>query len=51
MVDKFLCQDCLHVVESEDWNKYHLTEKSCPVCKGDMCGCDSCLKTIESLKK
>lgn len=37
---KFLCQNCLHVVESDEWERYHIEEGSCPQCGGDMCGCE-----------
>jgi len=47
MMYKFLCQGCLNVVESEDWNYYHLEDDSCPVCHSEMCGCPSCVQFIE----
>lgn len=43
---KFVCQDCLTVVSSDDWDKYHCQSNSCPLCKGDMCGCSSCVQDI-----
>jgi hypothetical protein len=49
MTYKFLCQDCLKVVVSDNWDKYHNTLGSCPMCRNDhadMCGCPECLRYI-----
>lgn len=44
--EKVLCQDCLKV---EDFtHEKHVNEGSC-ACGGDMCGCYSCMKTINKL--
>lgn len=44
--EKVLCQDCLRV---EDFTQAkHVTESSC-VCGGDMCGCPSCMDTVNKL--
>ena len=45
---KFLCQNCLFVVENDDWDYYHVQDGHCPRCGGDMCGCSSCLRHIDS---
>lgn len=44
---KFLCQGCLKVIESGNWEKYHLTDDSCPYCESDMCVCPSCIQYID----
>jgi hypothetical protein len=47
-VYKFLCQGCLSVVESDQWDKYNNEDNSCPICKdADMCGCCDCLAVIK----
>lgn len=45
---KYLCQNCLFVVESDDWEHFHIGDGSCPKCGGDMCGCPDCLAHINS---
>jgi len=46
MTKLVLCQDCLRVREYT--LAKHLGDEPCE-CGGDFCGCDACIKTINSL--
>lgn len=48
-MDKFLCQDCMTVVESDSWDRYHCID-SCPSCNARMCGCSLCLDKIDKTR-